>query len=157
MLQGIRALAWVSLLLVSGFTSCATPPLEEGWQMLTLPPDGLDSLHAVSHEIVIAEGRKNYAMELYLRHDNRTEQTSIPLAYVLRRGGRELQRDTLMVQLAERPGFWRGKELVNHEASERVPQSFYIEHAGLYELLFYVPAGWEVKGLTSLGFRLISD
>ncbi|MDY3090959.1 MAG: hypothetical protein SOW66_07600 [Porphyromonas sp.] len=124
--------------------------------MLTISSDGLDSLHAAGQEVLIVEGRRKHAMELYLRHDNRTEQTSIPLVRVLRRDGRELQRDTLMVQLAERPGLWRGSELVSHEASTKVPQAVYIEYAGLYEFLFYVPKTCEVKGLVSLGFRLRS-
>lgn len=156
MSQGIRSLVLLSLLLLGSLVACNTPPLEEGWKMLTISSDGLDSLHAAGQEVLIVEGRRKHAMELYLRHDNRTEQTSIPLVRVLRRDGRELHRDTLMVQLAERPGLWRGSELVSHEASTKVPQAVYIEYAGLYEFLFYVPKTCEVKGLVSLGFRLRS-
>lgn len=154
MSQLTRLFTYVSMLALASVGSCNTPPLEEGWKMISIPAEGLDSLHAVRQEVLIARGRQRHSMELYLRHDNRTEQTAIPLVRVLLRGGREQHRDTLMVQLAERPGIWRGSELVSHEASAKVPQLLNVEYAGLYEFLFYVPEGWEVKGLTSLGFRL---
>lgn len=134
--------------------SCSQTTAEPLWSITTIPQGQLDSLHRIEQDVLIVEGHKQKQLELFLRHNNRTEQMQIPLVWELRKHREVMHRDTIELRLAERKGEWIGQELVTHEITTRVEPRVYVERAGLYTLVFYTPAGIDVEGLSTLGFRL---
>lgn len=159
----VRGVYPTSLLLgclsLSSFVSCTSALQEEvRWTLAELDVLGLDSAYAPRCEALLREGRQRHRLELFLRHDNRTEQTALPLVYQVVRAGQVIEQDTLNIPLAKSPGQWLGGEFLSSEVSLQgsVAPVIYAPSAGIYQLRFYAPDTLtsRPKGFTALGFRL---
>lgn len=160
----VRRASPLSLLLISlpllALQGC-TPELKEEvrWTLAELDVLGLDSAYAPRCEALLREGRQRHRLELFLRHDNRTEQTALPLVYQVVRAGQVIEQDTLNIPLAKSPGQWLGREFLSSEVSLQgsVAPVIYPPSAGIYQLRFYAPDTLtsRPKGFTALGFRFI--
>lgn len=160
----VRGVCPTSLLLgclsLSSFVGCTSALQEEPrWTLAELDALGLDSAHAPLCEALLSKARHRHRLELFLRHDNRTEQTALPLVYQITRAGQVIAQDTLDIKLAKAPGHWLGGELLSSEVSLQgsLAPTVYTPTAGIYQLRFYAPDTLSIapKGFTALGFRLI--
>lgn len=135
-------------------TSCGQESTESLWTIVAIPQGRLDSLNRVEKEVLVLEGRKHRYLELFLRHDNRTEQMQISLVWQLCKRNEVLHCDTISLRLSENQTRWIGQELVTHEVLADVPYGLYVERAGVYQLNFYIPQGESIQGVSTIGFRL---
>lgn len=136
-----------------GVCSCQIDK-DDSWSMLPVGREGLDSLHSLKSEFLVRRGGEMHRLDLFIRHDNRTESDRLRLILSLRRKTDTVYRDTIELRLSEAPSTWVGQGLLNHEVEYSVPQALLLQEAGIYEASIYAPRGEETKGLTLVGIRL---
>lgn len=127
---------------------------DDSWSMLPVDREGLDSLHSLKSEFLVRRGGEMHHLDLFIRHDNRTEHDRLRLILSLRRKTDTVYRDTIDLRLSEAPSTWVGQGLLNHEVEYSVPQALLLQEAGIYEASIYAPRDEETKGLTLVGIRL---
>lgn len=145
---------WVISFCLLMLCGCSPISGDTLWTIVSLPEGKLDSLHKVEREVLIIEGRRSHYLDIFIRHDNRTEQMQIPLVWQVYKHEELLYSDTLNIDLAKKAGEWIGQELITHEVVTMSPQATYIERAGLYRLVLYVPSEVTVQGMQTIGFKL---
>lgn len=154
--MGSKLYRLISVLSAIIALSACRPADQDGlWTMTNLSGDALDSIKPAEMSFFVHKGMGQHRLELFLLHDDRTEEENISLHIALVGRHDTIYQAEQSLSLAERPGLWTGKGLLYHERAFNLPKPLHIKYPGIYKLSIYSPMKPSPRGITLFGARLV--